>query len=388
MPDPSSIAPVEPASSLLDLIIQTAPDAIITVDADGIIVSFSPRAEQMFGYSRQEVVGRNINCLMPEPFRSQHDGYMARYMETGEKRIIGIGREVRAMRKNGEVFPAELAVGELHSGAQRVFTGFIRDITDRVHAQRRAERLQHNLDQVARIQMLGEMATALAHEINQPLSAISNFARASSRALQAENPDLARVATYMDNVADQAQRAGQIIKRMRRLVDRGQVDLKIEDINDIVREAVHFSQHGANEPGVSVVLDLTKPLPPVRADRIQVQQVLVNLLRNASDAIAGDGRHDVVVSTALSEPLGTIRLSADHREGEVIVSISDTGEGLPDSLVETLFEPFTTTKQTGLGVGLAVSKSIIQAHGGRIWAENGPDGGAEFHFTLPVADAT
>lgn len=381
-------APSRPEDRLLDLIIETAPDAIITIDQQGAILSFSPAAERMFGYDEAEVVGRNVSCLMPEPYRSQHDGYLARYLKTGEKRIIGIGREVRALRKDGEVFVAELAVGELSVESGPVFTGFIRDVTDRIEAIREANRLQRALDRVARIEMLGEMSTALAHEINQPLTAVANFARAARRNLQAEAPDLDKVFAQLDRIAEQAQRAGEILRRMRRMVDRGHADLRAEDLNDIVREAVRIGQTEAPYEGVTLVLDLADGLPGVLADRVQIQQVIVNLLRNAQEAILGEAAPaDGARSRSLGTAAGAIRLRTRHRQtGEVEVTVADTGPGLPAPVVRTMFEPFSTTKASGLGVGLAVSRSLIQAHGGRIRAGNTAEGGAEVRFTLPVAE--
>ncbi len=374
-------------TSLLDLIIRTAPDAIVTIDEAGRILSFSPAAERMFGYAEAEVVGSNVAMLMPEPYRSQHDNYLARYLETGEKRIIGIGREVRALRRSGEVFVAELAVGELRQGDRRVFTGFIRDATDRVQAVAKSVRLQRQLDKVARIRTLGEMATALAHEINQPLAAISNFSRAAQHMLAAGNAaDLAKVASHLDHVAREAQRAGEILVRMRRMVERGAADQQPEDINDIIRETVRLGQISATLDGVEVVCELGEEIPPVLADRIQIQQVLLNLMRNSTEAIAGDDAHAIHIATSLQPIRGSVTVkAARHSHDEVLITISDTGPGLSDAQSHAIWEPFTSDKSSGLGVGLSICKSIISAHGGRIWAENSSDGGACFHFTLPVA---
>lgn len=374
-------------ASQLDLIIQTAPDAIISIDAEGLIRSFSPAAEKMFGYSEREVLGQNVKILMPEPYRSEHDGYMERYLATGEKRIIGIGREVRALRKNGEIFAAELAVGELADNGASIFTGFIRDVTDRVEAVRRAGRLQHALDQVSRIRTLGEMSTALAHEINQPLTAISNFAKAAERVLSDDQPDVEKASHLLADVAIEARRAGEIIKRMRSLVDRGRAEPRAEDINDIVQEAVKLTRSTAARDDLHVDCHLAQGLPRVKADRIQIQQVIVNLMRNAVEALTGEDRIDVHISTALEATSGSVIISAvTHEDGRVRVTVSDTGPGIPETMLEDVFEPFTTGKASGLGVGLAICRSIIDAHGGRIWAENNSHGGADVHFTLPVAE--
>lgn len=373
-------------SSLLDMVIQTAPDAIITIDETGSILSFSPAAERMFGYSEDEILGRNLKCLMPDPHRARHAAYMARYMATGEKRIIGIGREVRAQRKSGEVFVAELAVGELSRDGRLIFTGFIRDVTDRLVAERRATRLQRMLDRVSRIQMLGEMSTALASEINQPLTAVTSFARAAGRVLAADAPDIEKANAYVDRIASEAQRTAEIVKRMRRLVDRGQADLRPENVNEMVREGVSLSRVGPGHGGFEIHYDLRPDLPDVMADRIQIQQVVINLLRNSVDAVSGETHEDVRVATEMLEPSAVISVRANRsEEDEVMVTIGDGGPGLPEDLVDRMFDPFVGSKESGLGIGLAVCRSIITAHGGRIWAETNGHGGADFHFTLPVA---
>lgn len=370
-------------NSLLGLIIETAPDAIITADENGLILSFSPAAERIFGHQEQEVVGRNLTCLMPEPYHSEHDGYMESYLRTGEKHIIGKGREVRARRKGGEIFVAELAVGELKLGTKHVFTGFIRDADDRARAEARARDLQHRLDRVARIQLLGEISAALAHEINQPLAAISNFAEATRQALGDDAPDVEKIAEQVAAIADQSIRAGEIIRRMRQLIDRGQADIQVEDINDIIMEAVRVGRLSTTSVGPHIHLDLGKELPAVLADRVQIQQVILNLMRNAIEAVSDDDI-DLSIASRRADNSGVVTLSAGTNREKILVSISDTGPGIPDEILERIFEPLLTTKSTGLGVGLAVCRTIVEAHGGSIWAENTKKGAA-FHFTLPVA---
>ncbi|MEM7497666.1 MAG: PAS domain S-box protein [Pseudomonadota bacterium] len=372
--------------SLLDLVVQTAPDAIVTIDEHGAILSFSPAAERMFGYAEDEILGQNVSMLMPSPHSARHDDYMTHYRQTGERRIIGIGRELRALRKSGETFVAEIAVGELNKDGRHVFTGFIRDVTDRVEAERRANRLQRMLDRVSRIQALGEMSSALAHEINQPLSALSSFARAAARNLAKSPPDTEKARDQLDRIAGEAQRAGEIVRRMRKLVDRGKGDFRPEDVNTLVREGIALSRVGPEVEGFGVRLELAAGLPKVLADRIQIQQVIVNLMRNAAEALNGDGHGDVHVATELSERPGTIAVRAHPvSAAEVMVTIGDGGPGIPDELIDRLFDPFVTTKESGLGIGLAVCRTIVAAHGGRIWAEANDEGGADFHFTLPAA---
>ena len=373
-------------TSLLKLIIETAPDAIITADTKGAIQSFSPAAERIFGHSEEDVKGRNLTCLMPEPYRSEHDGYMERYLKTGEKHIIGIGREVHAERANGEIFVAELAVGELKLEGAHLFTGFIRDVTDRVDAETRARELNRSLERVSRIQMLGELSSAMAHEINQPLTAISNFAQAVERTLGQNAPDMNAMKTQVAAIAEQAQRAGEIIRRMRRLVDRGSVDIKPEAINDIIEEAVRVGRATSAMHSPEVELDLADDLPRVLSDRIQIQQVIINLMNNAYDAILEKSSEPLRIQSMLAPERDQISLRANAADREVIVTVSDTGPGIPEHEIESIFDPLITSKSHGLGVGLAICRSIINAHGGRIWAEN-TDHGAAFHFTLPIEDS-
>ncbi|MEL6361742.1 MAG: PAS domain S-box protein [Pseudomonadota bacterium] len=371
-------------TSLLKLIIQTAPDAIVTANASGEILSFSPAAERIFGFEEDEVRGRNLTCLMPEPYRSHHDGYMTRYLETGEKRIIGIGREIQAMRKSGEVFVAELAVGELQIGGKHLFTGFIRDVSDRVVAETQVRELHRRLERVARIQTLGEISSALAHEINQPLTAISNFAQAAERALDDDETNAESIRKSFATISEQALRAGEIIRRMRKMVDRGAADIRPEDVNHIIEEAVRLGRTTSPPNGPAIELDLADDLPMVLADRIQIQQVLLNLMNNAYEALEDDTQ-PLHITSELGPRDDRVLLRSNATKSEVIVTLGDTGPGIEPELFEHIFDPLVSNKRTGLGIGLAVCRSIIDAHGGRIWAENG-ESGAEFHFTLPTVE--
>lgn len=355
-------------------ILDTVPDAMIVIDEAGLITSFSTAAERLFGWSAAEALGRNVNILMPQPYRDGHDGYLARYYATGERRIIGLGRIVVGERKDGTTFPMELSVGEVRAAGGRFFTGFVRDLTERQQAETRLQDLQGELVHVSRLTALGEMASALAHELNQPLTAIANYLKGSVRLLNAPEPEIGRVREAVERAGDQALRAGQIIRRLRDFVARGETERRVESLPRLIEEASALALVGAQESGVQVRFALDPAADSVLADRVQVQQVLLNLIRNAVDAMETSSRREMTV--------GAVALDADM----VQLSVTDTGPGIHPDVADQLFQPFVTTKRMGMGVGLSISRTIVEAHGGRIWVEPNPDGGAIFHFTLQRAD--
>jgi two-component system sensor kinase FixL len=355
----------------LQSILATVPDAMIVIDEKGIMQSFSRAAERLFGYNAADVLGRNVSMLMPSPHREAHDGYLERYYRTGERRIIGVGRVVVGERKDGSTFPIELAVGEVQSNHNRFFTGFIRDLTERQETETRLQELQSELVHISRLTAMGEMASALAHELNQPLSAIANYLRGSRRLLGSSTD--ARAATVrdaMEKAAEQALRAGQIIRRLRDFVARGESERRVESLSKLIEEASALALVGAKEHGIHVRFHLDPQMDLVLADKVQIQQVLLNLMRNAIESMADCPRRELVVS---SKPSGN---------GDVLVSVSDTGSGISPEISGQLFQPFVTTKPQGMGVGLSISRTIIEGHGGRIWVTATPGGGATFQFTL------
>jgi len=355
----------------LQSILDTVPEAMIVIDERGIIQSFSSAAERLFGYRSADAVGQNVKILMPSPYRENHDGYLQRYRNTGERRIIGIGRVVVGQRKDGSTFPMELAVGEMRSGAQRFFTGFIRDLTERQQTEARLQELQSELVHISRLTAMGEMASTLAHELNQPLSAISNYLKGSRRLLEGESgerPEMMRDA--LEKAADQAMRAGQIIRRLRDFVSRGESERRVENISKLVEEASALALVGVKDRGIRVTFQFDPTVELVLADRVQIQQVLLNLIRNAMDAMEATQARDLAISVV---PVDT---------NLVRVSVADSGSGIEPEVAEQLFQPFVTTKRHGMGVGLSISRTIVEAHGGRIWVEPNPGGGTIFHFTL------
>ncbi|WP_300255517.1 PAS domain-containing sensor histidine kinase [Bradyrhizobium sp.] len=355
----------------LQSIIDTVPEATIVISDRGLIQSFSAAAERMFGYTAAEAIGRNVAFLMPSPYREEHDSYIRRYIETGERRIIGGNRMVAARRKDGSTFPIELAVGEVWLGRQRFFTGFVRDLTERQETEARLQALQSELVHVSRLTAMGEMASAIAHEINQPLSAVTNYLNGCRRLLAGEER-LGTVRKALDSASEQALRAGQIIRRMRDFVSRGESERRIESLARLVQEAAALALVGAAEKGVRVSFDFDPQVDLVVADKVQVQQVLVNLIRNAIEAMEDSERRE-------------LRIGAHLDDGMIAVEVDDTGAGISEDIAQRLFQPFATTKANGMGVGLSISRTIVEAHGGQIEARPHAGGGTTFRFTLPAA---
>lgn len=353
-------------------ILDTVPDAMIVIDETGIMQFFSRAAERLFGYTEALAIGQNVSILMPEPDRTRHDGYLSRYQRAGDPHIIGIGRIVTGKRRDGSTFPMHLSVGEMRSGGRRYFTGFVRDLTEQQQTQARLQELQSELVHVSRLSAMGEMASALAHELNQPLAAISNYMKGSRRLLATSpDPNADKIEAALDRAAEQAIRAGQIIRRLRSFVSRGETEKRVESVSKLVEEAGALGLVGAREQGVVLRFELDPACDLVLADRVQIQQVLVNLFRNALEAMHGSDRREL---TVLNIPV----------ENDMIrICVSDTGHGFAEEVKSSLFQPFFTTKQTGMGVGLSISRSIIEAHGGQMWAEANEAGGATFRFSLP-----
>lgn len=354
-------------------ILDTALDATVVIESDGTIVSFNAAAVRQFGYTPKEAVGNNVRMLMPAPYREQHDGYLQRYVATREKRIIGTDRVVVGCRKDGSTFPMKLAVGEMQSGDKIYFTGFIRDLTEREESAAQLQVAQSELARLARLNELGEMASTLAHELNQPLSAIANYVQGCSRLLEKLDEEYAvRMRGALDETAKQALRAGDIIRHLREFVTRGDTEKRPEDIKRLVEEAGALALVGSRERGIKSVFEFSGENGMVIADRVQIQQVLINLMRNAIEAMRDSERRELVVRT--SAPTGDV----------VAVEVADTGPGIPADIAPQLFQPFVTSKPAGMGIGLSISKRIIEAHGGEISVGRNGSGGATFLFTLPA----
>lgn len=352
-------------------ILDTVPDATVVIDEKGTIQSFNAAAERLFGYREAALIGRNVSLLMPTPYREEHDRYIARYLKTGEKRIIGIDRVVTGLRQDGSTFPMKLEVGEMKSGDRRFFTGFIKDLTEREETEHQLHGLQTELARLSRLTAMGEMASTLAHEINQPLSAVSNYLQGCTRLLETvDHPNAAKVRDALAETTKQTLRAGHIIRQLREFVARGETERSPENLSKLIEEASALALVGAKEEGVKTLFRYASHTDMVLVEKVQIQQVLLNLVRNAIEAMHGCDRKELTVTTSAAN------------DGMVEISVADTGHGISEEIAERLFQPFVTTKPAGMGVGLSISKRIIEAHGGEMWAEPNHGGGTIFRFTL------
>lgn len=360
----------------LHALIDTVPDAMVVIDTSGKILSFSKGASSMFGYAEADAVGENISMLMPSPDRERHDRYISRYLETGERRIIGIGRVTTARARDGSTFPVDLSVSELIVGGRRVFTGFIRDLTGNRQTEQQLHSLLAELAQVSRISAMGTLATSIAHELNQPLTAITNYVEAARDLLDDPTPEnLGNIREALSESAAETLRAGQIVQRLRNFISRGDAVREFSSLTRLVKEASALALINGDGRDVDFDAILDPNLDRVLVDGVQIQQVLVNLIRNALEAMRDSPIKQLTIA---SQPFG---------DGMVQVSVSDSGRGLDKHVAERLFHPFVSTKASGMGLGLSICQTIINAHDGQIWARPSDLGGTEFCFTLISAGA-
>lgn len=357
-----------------DAIMDAFIEAIIVMDNEGRIERFNKAAENMFGYSAEEAIGRDIAILMPDPDSSNHARYIDRYLTTREARIIGIGRELTARRKDGTMFPMHLAVGEVGWRGTIRFIGLIRDLTDDKLAEERRLRQHTDMITASRLATMGEMAAAMAHEINQPLAAIATYASAAERLLDVGPENVADVKNALASVKAQAHRAGEIIRKLRSFVKPEVASLKVKGLKAIIEEIRSLAELDARANNILLSIDVASNMPEVIADGLQIQQVILNLLRNGIDAMLDCDPEDRVLELHgyISSP------------EEVRVDVIDRGHGIPQSVRDSLFNPFFTTKSGGMGMGLAISQTIVKSHGGKLGFEDNPNGGTTFYVTLPT----
>jgi two-component system sensor kinase FixL len=370
----SGLGAINDANERLIALLDATVDALVIIDHKGNIELFNSAAQKLFGYTQHDVLGKKVKMLMPTPFSVEHDKYLSSYMDSGEAKIIGKGRKVRGKKSNGEEFPIFLSVGEVKYSSHIQFVGIIRDISeqerDRIEAQKSRDRLSH----ASRLSAMGELAAGIAHEMNQPLAAISSYAQASKRLMQsatAENE--IKVNAALDKICDQAIRAGEIINRLRTFVKKRVAQRESVDLNALILETVNLAKVDTRILDHEVILQLCLSKPPkLLADPVQIQQVLLNIIRNGIDAM----------EHLKGAPL---RIHSQWLSDEMIeVSVIDCGLGIDEETSSGIFNPFFTTKETGMGMGLAVSQTIIHAHGGRIYFGSGQPSGIIFSFSLPA----
>ena len=361
-----------------EALMSAAVDAIIVIDQDGQIEIFNKAAEEIFGHAESEILGKNVSSLMPEPDRSAHDQYIKNYHTSRNPRIIGIGREIVGLHKNGKKFPAHLSVGEVAGTDTTRFIGIIRDMSENHRLEHEVREMQSELTHATRLSELGEMAAGIAHEINQPLTAISTYANACHRMFANEQSDAEEMLNTLHLITDQAQRAGEVVRRLRAFTKKRLGQRQLLEINEIIDSTIRLVESDIRARNFRLDKRLASKLPKVFADNVQIQQVILNLIRNAMDAMENVPSGENVV---------TIESNSDD-DNHVRVSISDRGIGLTEEIAEKIFDSFFTTRDTGTGLGLSISRSIITAHGGVIDYSPNQEGGVSFYFTLPAAVET
>ncbi|WP_181706309.1 two-component system sensor histidine kinase NtrB [Chthonobacter rhizosphaerae] len=371
-PDRSPVSEARFAS-----VLDTAADGIVVIDERGVILAFNKSCERLFGYTAEEAIGQNVKIIMPPSYAVEHDRYISHYRRTGERRIIGIGREVAGMHRDGTIFPVELSVGEAPTTEGRQFIGILRDLRSRKQTEQRLSQLQAQIMHMTRLSAMDEMGAAMAHELNQPLTALMLYLQAIIRQTRADSgkplkPD--QIRAIMEKALMEAERAGGIIQRMRQMVEKRDPERSRINLVDVVDEAVDLTAFVAQ--GSTVTIRRLFPHEPVAvdADPIQIQQIVLNLLRNAVE-VARDSRDKWV------------EVRVGRTETEAFVSVEDSGPGIAPDAAATLFRTFSTTKKSGMGLGLAISRSIAQNHGGDLGVAAGGEGkGAVFTLTLPMGE--
>ena len=479
----------------LQAVIETAVEGIISINQNGEIKSVNPAAEKMFGYTNSELIGRNVKMLMPQPYHDHHDGYLSAYNTSGEAKIIGIGREVVGLKKNGTEFPMWLSVAEFYENNDRYFAGFVSDlskekehlqrarsfedifqqslneiyifdavnlnyihvnqsalnnlqfslaemqhktpvdikpdidsnqfielvkplldkstdkvtfttqhqrkdktyypvevhletsfyeakhvfvaiiidITERIDSKEKERLNQEQLAHMDRISIFGEMAAGIAHEINQPLTAIETYADAGKRRMDNENVDLQKLRALFDKIEAATHRASDVIMRLRMMLRPESQNIQHLDINQLINDAIDLAKVDKQAKQFTFDVNLVSEVPLILGDLVQIQQVIINLIRNAVDA--------TVINPDKQKKI-SVRTEYLKDEERIRVSIEDFGVGINNEIAENLFTPFQTTKEYGMGIGLSICQSIIDTHNGRLWFENNAHGGATFHFTL------
>jgi len=337
-------------------IVESAVDGIVVIDAKGHIESFNPAAERLFGYAEREVIGRNVNILMPSPDREEHDGHLARYLRTGVRTIIGIGREVTGCRRDGTTFPLHLSVGEMSVNGERKFTGILHDLSARIEIEGR-------LREQTALARLGEMAAVIAHEVKNPLAGVEAQFQVIGGRLPAGSKD----AAVVKEIVNRLDALNELMKDLLLFARPPQPRPMLVDVAALIRTTADLLSADPAFKGIAVEIEGAPPALAADAELLKI--VFQNLLMNAAQAMQGRGAVQVML-----EPL----------DGVCRVTVRDSGPGIPADVRERIFTPFFTTKARGTGLGLPTAKRIVEAHGGSIGVYCPPGGGTTVEVRLPL----
>jgi two-component system sensor kinase FixL len=359
----------------LDALLNAAVDAMIISDQKGRMLRVNPAAQAYFGWSEEDLIGKNVHVLMPNPDHDRHDTYLKSYRDGGNPAIIGIGREVTALHADGNTFPIHLSVGEIEGNGKARFIAIIRDLSEEKATKDVVKQLETHMAHADRLVVLGELTAGIAHEINQPLTAIAAFADAGARLVDTNTPEsLAELENICKRVAEQARRAGAVVNRLRRLSRKGELTRSTHDVRLLLKNVLLLFDHELKQTGITLNTRFADRLPSIVVDEIQIQQVLVNLVKNAIDAVR---------SNSSKNPEVIIDVTSNDQTVEI--RVSDNGAGVPADFKKNLFEPFYTTKEHGVGLGLSICKNIATLHGGKLTHKNRNSGGARFTLSLPLS---
>src|SRR6184192_2010712 len=356
-------------------VVEAAPNAMIMVNHEGQITLANQQAEKTFGYPREELLGRPIEMLVPERLRSGYRDFRHDYFCHPQARSMGAGWELFGRRNDGSEVPVEIGLSPIHTSKGLLVLASIVDITERKLAELEAARQRHDLAHLGRVTALGELSSSLAHELTHPITAILSNAQAAQRFLADDDVDLDEVREILNDIVTQDQRAGEVIHGLRQLLKKGEPQKHCDDVdlNEAIRDVVQLMRSDLINRNVTVDTDLAQNLPAVTGDRVQLQQVLLNLALNGCEAM-GD----------YNSSERRLLIASQWENGAVQVSVADCGSGIPEEKQEQVFERFFTTKKEGMGLGLSICRTIIDAHRGKIWATNNAGRGATFHFGLPI----